>query len=293
MNRMIIVPVKEANLLRSQTRRLVTHRRDFLEGMDPEALHDLRVASRRMREVLEYLQPSLPFKTQSNLLNLGRRITKSLGKAREAEVSLGILEHLTKEQKLNPVASEILLNRQSRHVESVLRKAQKRISSKKFSQYEKFLDQLRGSFSINTGDSPILLSRREAFLGFNWEGEMDDLRLHDLRVRAKKFRYSLEIYDRLRDHKLGRLLRRMKMLQDVLGNIHDLYVFGELIREEQQKWETPRLTVIPLALQKASEIAALEKSRLYPRVFPLYSKVVNALPPQLAIFNGVSLVHSA
>src|SRR5262249_21690204 len=146
-----------------------------------EALHDLRVASRRMREVLEFLQPSLPPKWQSNLLNLGKRITKSLGKAREAEVSLGILEQLTQEQKLNPVASEILLNRESRHVESALRKAQKRISNRKFSQYEKFLSRLRGSFSLRSGDSPVLLVRREAFMGFNWEGEMDDLRLHDLR----------------------------------------------------------------------------------------------------------------
>lgn len=293
MNRTIVVPVKEANLLRSQTRRLIMHRRDFLEGMDPEALHDLRVASRRMREVLEYLQSSLPQKWQSNLLNLGRRITRSLGKAREAEVSLGILEQLTKEQKLNPVASEILLNRQSRHAESVLRKAQKRISSKKFSQYEKFLDHLRGSFSLQPGDSPLLLARREAFLGFVWEGDMDDLRLHDLRIRTKKFRYSLEIHDRLHDQRLGRLLRRMKMLQDVLGNIHDLYVFGELIREEQEKWERPRLTVIPLALQKASEIISMEKNRLYPRVFPLYSKVVNSLPPQLSIFTNLSLAPSA
>ena len=140
---------------------------------------------------------------------------------------------------------------------------------------------------------PVLLVRREAFMGFNWEGEMDDLRLHDLRIRTKKFRYSLEIYDRLHDQRLGRLLRRMKLLQDVLGKIHDLYVFGELIRQEQQKWERPRLTVIPLALQKASEMTSKEKSVLYPRVFPLYSRVVNGLPPQLSIFTDVPLVHSA
>ncbi len=221
LNKLIVVPIREANLLRSQAKRLLKHRKEFLTGHNPEALHDLRVASRRMREVLEYLQPSLPAKWQASLLNLGRTITKSLGKAREAEVNLKILGQLAKEQKLNPVAAEILMNRQSRHVTSTVRKARKRISHKKFSRYEKFLFQLKGSFSLNSGDSPLLLARREAFLGFVWESGMDDLRLHDMRIRTKKFRYSLEIYDRLHNRNLGHLLRRMKTLQDVLGSIHD------------------------------------------------------------------------
>ncbi len=221
MNRVIIVPIKEANILRSQTARLLRHRKDFLMNSDPEALHDLRVASRRMREILEYLQPSLPQKWQASLMALGRSITKSLGKAREAEVNLKLLEEISKEQKLNPVASEILIHKQQQRVKDAVRKARKRIRHKKFARYEKFPSLLKGSFSLTSGESPLLLTRREAFLGFVWEGSVDDERLHDLRIRTKKFRYSLEIYNRLHNKNLGRLLRRMKGLQDLLGKIHD------------------------------------------------------------------------
>jgi CHAD domain-containing protein len=292
VDKVIVVRVKEANLLRSQTRRLLAHRKEFLTGTDPEALHDLRVASRRMREVLENLQSSLPDKWQVSLLDLGRRITKSLGNAREAEVNLKVLQHFSKDQKLSPVSAEILMRRQSQHLRSSMHKARNRISEKKFSRYEKFLMLLKGSFSLQSVESPMLLARREAFLGFVWEGEVDDDRLHDLRIRTKKFRYSLEIYDRLHERNLGRLLHRMKSLQDVLGTIHDLYVFGELVRAEHEHWKKPALTVIPMALQKTYETVLAEKERLYPRVFPLYSSIVSRLPQHLSLFKG-ALASSA
>jgi CHAD domain-containing protein len=292
MEKLIIVPIKEANILRAQIRRLLKHRKDFLADTDPEALHDLRVASRRMREVLEYLQLSLPQKTQSSLFELGRNITRSLGKAREAEVNLKSMEALSKKRKLKPVAAEILIRKQTQRTVAAEKKARKRVAHKKFGQFEKFLSQLKGSLTLKSSDSPILLTRREEFLGFDWEG-LNDERLHDLRIRTKKFRYSLEIYDRLHNRNLGHLLRRMKSLQDVLGVIHDLYVLEGLVKSEKDKWGRPNLTVIPMALQEALDTIAAEKARLYPRVNPLYSAIVERLPQHFALFSNFSLAPSA
>lgn len=293
MEKLIVVPIKEANIFRVQVQRLLGLRKEFLEDSDPEALHDLRVASRRMREVLEFLQMSLPEKTQTGLLELGRTITKSLGKAREAEVNLKMLQELSKRQKFNPIASEILIRKQGQRTRASVKKARKRIAHSKFSRFEKFLTQIKGSFSVKSSESQILLTRREAFLGFIWEGEVDDVRLHDLRIRTKKFRYSLEIYDRLHNRNLGRLLRRMKTLQDVLGIIHDLYILENLVKNESDKWGTPTLKVIPEALKSALEAITAEKARYYPRVFPLYSGIVERLPQHLALFTSLSLAPSA
>ena len=293
MEKLIVVPIREANILRAQVQRLLRLRKEFLEDNDPEALHDLRVASRRMREVLESLQMSLPERTQTSLLQLGRAITKNLGKAREAEVNLNMLQELSKRQKINPVASEILIRKQGQRTRASVKKARKRIAHKRFDRFEKFLTQIKGSFSVKSSESQILLTRREAFLGFIWEGEMDDIRLHDLRIRTKKFRYSLEIYDRLHNRNLGRLLRRMKTLQDLLGVIHDLYVLENLVRNEGDKWGTPSLKVIPEAFKSALEAIRIEKTRLYPRVFPLYSGIVERLPQHLALFTSLSLASSA
>ena len=83
----ITIPVVEANILRSRLRNLMSLRDEFLSNPQDETIHDFRVASRRAREVLDYLEPTLPKKIHERLMNLARRVTKNLGTARESEVN--------------------------------------------------------------------------------------------------------------------------------------------------------------------------------------------------------------
>src|SRR5262245_8036884 len=199
----ITISVIEANILRSRLRNLMSLREEFLSNPQEETIHDLRVASRRAREVLDYLEPTLPKKVHDRLMSLARRITKNLGTARESEVNLEILNRWSDERKLDPIAVELMIHSQKMEFNAGLRKAKKRISSQKFEYIPKFLSILRGSRAMPSTDSGILQRRHQEFLGFAWDAILDDERLHDLRIRTKKFRYSVEINNRVHKKSLG------------------------------------------------------------------------------------------
>ncbi len=274
----IFVPVVEANLIRNRLRNLLSLREEFRANPQQETIHDLRVASRRAREVLDYLEPILPKKMQNRLMTLCRRITRGLGTAREAEVNLLILNQWSDERKIDPVAVELLIHFQKLRLPKGNQKAKKRISHPKYNFLSKFLLNLRGSHAIPITDSEILSKRRISFLTFQWDSLLDDERLHDLRIRTKKFRYAVEIHNRIHKMKLGRYIRRIRNLQDVLGRIHDLYVLQLAANELLTEWDDSSLKIVPSAIQFSRDIIVAEKEALYSLVYPRYSRILESSP---------------
>jgi CHAD domain-containing protein len=67
--------------------------RDALgEGRDMELLHDLRVASRRLRAVLEVFGPAFPKKRHARVLKEVKDAADALGAARDLDVQIAFLE---------------------------------------------------------------------------------------------------------------------------------------------------------------------------------------------------------
>jgi CHAD domain-containing protein len=274
----ITIPVVEANILRSRLRNLMSLREEFLGNPQDETIHDFRVASRRAREVLDYLEPIIPKKVHERLMSLARRVTKNLGTARESEVNLEILNRWSDERKLDPIAVELLIHSQRMEFNAGFRKAKKRISSQKFEYITKFLSILHGSRTMPATDSGILTRRHQEFLGFQWDTMLDDERLHDLRIRTKKFRYSVEINNRVHKKSLGRFIRKIRNLQDVLGRIHDLYVLTELTSRMIEQWDDESLKIVPSALRFSYDKIIAEKHALFPLVYPRYSRILESSP---------------
>jgi len=55
--------------------------------------------------------------------------------------------------------------------------------------------------------------------------------LHGVRIALKKFRYALEVAERLGRFRLTGSMQRLKRLQNLLGELHDLQVLGGLARD--------------------------------------------------------------
>lgn len=127
-------------------------------------------------------------------------------------------------------------------------------------------------------DSGILQRRHQEFLGFTWDVMLDDERLHDLRIRTKKFRYSVEINNRVHKKSLGRFIRKIRNLQDVLGRIHDLYVLTEITSKMIEQWDDESLKIIPSALRFSYDKIIAEKHALYPLVYPRFSRILESSP---------------
>ena len=77
-------------MLRAYFKSMVDNEAGTLEGVDPEALHDMRVATRRMRAVLRVLQPYLAGQKADEVRRGVRDVTRALGGVRDLDV---LIEH--------------------------------------------------------------------------------------------------------------------------------------------------------------------------------------------------------
>jgi exopolyphosphatase/pppGpp-phosphohydrolase len=74
-------------LLRDQTEAMLHLRKAALAG-DVEAVHDMRVAARRLRTLLEVFQPCFPAADARRLSRAARKLAEALGAVRDADVAL-------------------------------------------------------------------------------------------------------------------------------------------------------------------------------------------------------------
>jgi CHAD domain len=90
--------------------------------------------------------------------------------------------------------------------------------------------------------------------------------LHDMRISAKRLRYTLELF-RPQFGKAGeRQIERVKMIQELLGTLHDHDVRIDLIGEElsQLMVEQSRKTRSDIADASPEELAAIAATALRP-----------------------------
>lgn len=69
------------------------------EGADIEGVHDVRVASRRLRAAMDVAAPAFPSSWYKPLHSLAKVITSELGEVRDRDV---MLEHLSAEREAAP-----------------------------------------------------------------------------------------------------------------------------------------------------------------------------------------------
>src|SRR5215831_3165605 len=105
----VVLSLREARLVRERTSLLLRLHTELQDESNPDAIHDLRVGSRRMREVLDYLRNSLPEKWYNRLMATSKKITKSLGDLRETEENLKLLSDFRDDAKIDAVSAEILI----------------------------------------------------------------------------------------------------------------------------------------------------------------------------------------
>lgn len=278
---LVVLNVREANLLRKHLQGLLDLRDELLEHPDEETVHDLRVASRRAREVLDYLEAALPQNAYQRLRRPAKKITSRLGELRETEVNQKLTEKLQSEELIPPLAAELLVHSLDNRKRKLQKNVNKQMKASKFTPYKKFLVRLRGSRMAIPASQEVLQRRAEDFYHFTFSEEMNDEQLHELRIFTKKFRYALEIHNRLRHRAIGRFILRIKRLQELLGEIHDLFVFVNLIQEEARTWNDPRLTLIPEALQDAIRVVTARKEELFPRVKVLLQRILDNTPDEI------------
>ncbi|MEW6731483.1 MAG: CHAD domain-containing protein [Acidobacteriota bacterium] len=65
--------------------------------------------------------------------------------------------------------------------------------------------------------------------------DIDAQLLHELRIEAKRLRYLLEFFESCYGKRLERYLEAIRLLQEILGNIHDCDVMVEFLTAQYSK----------------------------------------------------------
>ncbi|MBG0787488.1 MAG: CHAD domain-containing protein [Anaerolineaceae bacterium] len=229
------------NFMLEQTQRLVDELPGVQLGRDIEAIHRMRVASRRLATGLEVFKPCLPKKKSKLWRDEIRKVTYALGNARNLDIQIAQLTELYGEKleaTNKPGYNRLLLRlKQSRS------KAQKKVNKTAFKLKESqaleemvlWFEKHREAEPLPESYPPSLLPKAyraitaalEDFLMHSdfIASEADSDKLHAMRIAGKRLRYTMEIFAPLYGGDLEPFIVAMKEIQDTLGEFHDADVW--------------------------------------------------------------------
>jgi CHAD domain-containing protein len=89
--------VAAARILEVRADELLEHSEGVLDTGDIERVHDMRVASRRLRAAMEVFEPCFPRKRFKSILDEVKEIANALGERRDRDVSIEALEEFSEQ----------------------------------------------------------------------------------------------------------------------------------------------------------------------------------------------------
>lgn len=202
------------------------------------AVHQARVASRRLREALP-IANAVASGAKRGIRRDVRRVTSALGDVRELDVARRTFDARTSDERW-PFAAVATVNRHLKRRRA--RGRQRMLPRIDRRDLEKLRDRVRAlaqSVDASGASSRIdsLLNRRVRERARNFSGEARRLgtmyspeALHSIRIAGKKLRYSLELSQDVSRLPLRTEIGQLKRLQHLLGDLHDLQVLTGYVR---------------------------------------------------------------
>jgi CHAD domain-containing protein len=234
-----------------------------------EEIHDLRVASRRLREGVALFADLLPVKEGKRLAKGVKRVTRMLGEVRNADEAFLFFSELSRGD--NPgcqVELEELMQGLRRERERAHAKLRDEFGAldpeplrEYFEEIQKGVNLFNGSELDPFGNITLFAARAILQRGEQVSELLPEARReengaaqHRLRIAVKKLRYRLEIIAPLMSRDYQELRGALKGYQDLLGRLHDMDVFIETVQKRLQEGGGRKLLL---------EILFRKRSRLY------------------------------
>ncbi len=216
-------------------------------GLDDDALHDFRVALRRLRSTLRSYATQTGDTVSPKLRRRLTKVARLTGPSRDLEVQLEWLARARPSLDLPDEAGHALIvDRLAR----ARKRADRRMLRRLGTRWARLHDGLDDALSRYTaplpgrGETPTpfagvvaraarrltegLVTRLAAI-----DDPADETPAHDARIAGKRLRYLLEpIAGELATGELA--VRELKALQEALGDLHDAHVLEQLLETERE-----------------------------------------------------------
>lgn len=226
-------------VLRRNLELMLAHEPGTRLGEDPEDLHDMRVATRRMRAALDLFADVLPVRAGHVRAELGW-VADALGRVRDLDVQLERVEQFSAAAAPGSTGAlkdlaELLHQRRQEARAALLACVESARYERLVASYAAMLQRgpLRRAGPANAPAVlavPDLIRSRhgavtKAAKKARRSGNLDDF--HRLRIRGKRLRYATEFVSELYGAPAKRYVKTVVKLQDALGSMQDARVAAE------------------------------------------------------------------
>jgi CHAD domain-containing protein len=239
--------VLAARSIRKQAKALSRHIDGTRTGEDLECLHQARVASRRLRAALSTFRDCWPGKTFRKWRKQMRQFTVALGPARDIDVQVQYIQRtladLPEDKRPCQAGVARLLLRLRQRRESLQPRVVRALDSVEGSGVLKEMRSATERVLTGQEDDPtsaasafVFAQAREHIVRrlyklMGYQGSLADpgdrQRHHQMRVAAKRLRYTMELFKPAYRDTMDETLAAVKEMQTLLGAVHDSDVWTE------------------------------------------------------------------
>jgi CHAD domain-containing protein len=206
---------------------------------EPDGIHDVRVASRRIRSILRAHKRLFKKAPYADFQCRVKAVTRGLGTARELDVTIALLDTRRKKLKgpARVAANQIIRRLRAQRTEESanvdagvhliengrFQKSIETLTSSAKSVSRCYLDSARNT--LNKRLDAVLTAHE------HWRQTRSDEDLHQVRIAFKRFRYSCEIFEPVYGAPLKEFILSLKAAQEHLGDWNDVRIARDYVEQ--------------------------------------------------------------
>lgn len=215
------------------------------EGLDPEGVHQMRVRTRRLRAAFRAFDDVIPADSVRSFNREFKWVASALGKVRDLDVYRASIDQYASGASAEPSDYD---RDYQRHLAARWRKARKgllaRLGSRRYGRlkdrFGSFLARGPSNRALKTCGGVTIRDAARQLIGKRYKRVLRDGRavapgssaesLHALRIQCKRLRYLFEFFDPIYNNAFKPEIKRLRKLQDVLGEFQDADVATHQLR---------------------------------------------------------------
>lgn len=239
-------------VLRLRFDEIVELRDAALNFDDIEGVHDMRVATRRLRSALRDFLPFMDKRLLKNVRRELKAVADALGAVRDQDVAIAALEKLETEIEGEQIKQgiESLLNERQAVRDDARQKLTDAITINNLAELQEDFDQAvtdavrsqnkkhgNKQTSFKEAGKIVIGESLDEFLalGSSLYNPFETEPLHEMRIAAKRLRYAIELYVSCWGEKIAPFAEETARMQSFLGEVHDADVWIEDLGERLRK----------------------------------------------------------
>jgi CHAD domain-containing protein len=226
-------------------------RQAALDWSDPEGVHSMRVASRRLRSALRDFMPFLRQRGLTSVLKQTKSIAAALGEVRDQDVALMALEKIEKQAspEVSSALKQLIDERKELREESREKLNSVLVVNRMNDARSDFMTRIEAATAVRKtrGQAEQLtFLKMSAAVIVDRLKELEELSdslykpfdiepLHDMRIAAKRLRYAMELFSQSCNRSLQTFAKNAARLQTALGEVHDCDIWIENLGKQINK----------------------------------------------------------